>query len=588
MLEEEASDTGEDVPPRLPQQSALLWRAHELLESNGQRLSEDILIKHLFGVAGKTAKNAVWKTLLRQTLKNSSLFEQVNEQAWEELSQEPKWTLSAWRIAQQLLDETDFVVLDTETTGLRPGPNRIIEVAGIRLHGGEAIDSFQSLVNPGRRLPAFIVQFTGITQEMVASAPATQAILPGFLRFIDGATLVGHNLGFDIGFLSYEAQLLGYAFPIDGLDTIPLARRFLPGLRRFKLDVVAGHLKIPMVNRHRALGDAKVTAAIFMKLLNLARQEGIYTLGNLRRRLQLPVAWSGDITDASLAKQVEYLRADGKLSSKSVVSRPTGSLLLNPAWKREFPNKPGVYLMREASGQVIYVGKAKCLKDRLASYYSHPLGYTRKMDGLLQNVKEIETIVLGSELEALLMESQLIKQLQPAYNVQLRNYDLYPFIKIDVQHPFPRVYSSREVAADGARYFGPFRSRRMVDLTIELMQKIFPIRTCTRSLPPQAKPSEPCLRLHLNRCSAPCRGSADAAAYARVIEEICAFLGGEREDLLDRLRRQMLEASQQMNRERAAGLRETIRSAEEVLIGQRLITGAGEANSLFTVYPSSR
>jgi DNA polymerase-3 subunit epsilon len=564
----------------VPQRGTLLRRAHELLESMGQPTAEDLLIQHLFGVSeGSTGRPAVWTMLLRQTLQSSSLFEQVDEQ---------HWSLSAWRSTQLSLNEVEFVVLDTETTGLRPGPNRVIEIAGIRMRGGEVIDSFQSLLNPNRRLPPFIVQFTGITQEMVAGAPGAEQILPDFLQFIEGAILVGHNVGFDIGFLSYEAQLLGYAFPIDGLDTIPLARRFLPGLRRFKLDVVAGHMKIPMVNRHRALGDAKVTAAIFLKLLNLARQEGIYTLGNLRRRLQLPVAWSGDITDASLAKQVEYLRADGKLSSKSVTSRPTGSLLLNPAWKREFPNKPGVYLMREASGQVIYVGKAKCLKDRLASYYSHPLGYTRKMDGLLQNVKEIETIVLGSELEALLMESQLIKQLQPAYNVQLRNYDLYPFIKIDVQHPFPRVYSSREVAADGARYFGPFRSRRMVDLTIDLIQKVFPVRTCTRSLPPQAKPSDPCLRLHLDRCPGPCRGGVDPLEYARVIEQVCAFLGGEREDLLDRMRRQMLEAAQQLNFERAAWLRDTIRSADEVLIGQRLITGAVEANNLFIVYPSAK
>ena len=564
----------------VPQRGTLLRRAHELLESIGQPTAEDLLIQHLFGVSeGSTGRPAVWTMLLRQTLQSSTLFEQVDEQ---------HWSLSAWRSTQLSLNEVEFVVLDTETTGLRPGPNRVIEIAGIRMRGGEVIDSFQSLLNPNRRLPPFIVQFTGITQEMVAGAPGAEQIFPDFLQFIEGAILVGHNIGFDIGFLSYEAQLLGYAFPIDGLDTIPLARRFLPGLRRFKLDVVAGHLKIPMVNRHRALGDAKVTAAIFLKLLNIARQEGIYTLGNLRRRLQLPVAWSGDITDASLAKQVEYLRADGKLSSKSVTSRPTGSLLLNPAWKREFPNKPGVYLMREASGQVIYVGKAKCLKDRLASYYSHPLGYTRKMDGLLQNVKEIETIVLGSELEALLMESQLIKQLQPAYNVQLRNYDLYPFIKIDVQHPFPRVYSSREVAADGARYFGPFRSRRMVDLTIDLIQKVFPVRTCTRSLPPQAKPSDPCLRLHLDRCPGPCRGGVDPLEYARVIEQVCAFLGGEREDLLDRMRRQMLEAAQQLNFERAAWLRDTIRSADEVLIGQRLITGAVEANNLFIVYPSAK
>ncbi|MFL5659621.1 MAG: exonuclease domain-containing protein [Ktedonobacteraceae bacterium] len=564
----------------VPQRGTLLRRAHELLESIGQPTAEDLLIQHLFGVSeGTTGRPAVWTMLLRQTLQSSSLFEQVDEQ---------HWSLSAWRSTQLSLNEVEFVVLDTETTGLRPGPDRVIEIAGIRLRGGEVIDSFQSLVNPNRRLPPFIVQFTGITQEMVAGAPRAEQVFPDFLQFIEGAIIVGHNVGFDIGFLSYEAQLLGYAFPIDGLDSIPLARRFLPGLRRFKLDVVAGHLKIPAANRHRALGDAKVTAAIFMKLLNLAQQQDIHTLGNLRLRLQLPVAWSGDITDTSLSKQVEYFRADGKLSSKSAAPRPTGSLLLNPAWKREFPNKPGVYLMKDASGQVIYVGKAKCLKDRLASYYSHPLGYTRKMDGLLQNVKEIETIVLGSELEALLVESQLIKQLQPTYNVQLRNYDLYPFIKIDVQHPFARVYSTKEVAPDGARYFGPFRSRHIVDLTIELIQKVFPVRTCTRSLPPQAKPSEPCLRLHLDRCPGPCRGGVDPLEYARVIEQVCAFLGGEREDLLDRLRRQMLEAAQQLNFERAAWLRDTIRSADEVLIGQRLITGAVEANNLFIVYPSAK
>jgi DNA polymerase III subunit epsilon len=563
----------------VPQQGVLLRRAHELLESIGQPVSEDLLLQHLFGVIESMGKNAVWLTLLRKALQSSSLFEQTGED---------QWALLAWRSIHQPLHEIEFVILDTETTGLRPGHHRVIEVAGIRMRAGEVIGSFQSLLNPGMRLPAFIVQFTGITQEMVAKAPKAHEVFPDFLRFIDGAIIVGHNIGFDIGFLSYEAQLLGYDFPIDGLDTIPLARRFLPGLRRFKLDKVADHLKIPTVNRHRALGDAKVTAAIFMKLLELAEQQGIQTLGHLRRRLQLPVAWSGDITQATTTRQIEQLRLDGKVSAQSIILRPTGSLFLNPAWKQDFPTRPGVYLMKDSFGQVIYVGKAKCLKDRLASYYNQPLGYTRKMDGLLQSVKEIETRVLGSELEALLVESQLIKELQPTYNVQLRNYELYPFIKIDIQHPFPRVYATHEVAPDGARYFGPFRSRRIVDLTIELVQKVFPIRTCTRSLPPQAKPSDPCLRLHLNRCPGPCRGGVDPVEYGKVIEEVCAFLGGEREDLLERLRRQMLEASQQLNFERAAWLRDTIRSADEVLIGQRLITGAVEANNLIIVYPSAQ
>ncbi len=577
MVQEESSS--------LPQRGTLLRRAHELLEDLGQPASEELLIQHIFGASGATGSAGLWTILLRQTLKSSSLFEEVGES---EMSGEARWALTAWRSTRQTLDEAEFVVLDTETTGLRPGPDRVIEVAAVRLRGGEVIDSFQSLINPGRRLPPFIVKFTGITSEMLAGAPTAAVIIPDFLHFIEGAALVGHNLSFDISFLSHEAQRLGQTFPLDGFDTIPLARRFLPGLKRFKLDMVAQYLKIPATNRHRAMGDAQVTAAIFLRILELARQEGIDTLEHLWRRLQLPVAWSGDITRVAPVGKGKRWRADGKLSPASVSTRPTGHLFLDAAWRQNFPMKPGVYLMKDANGQVIYVGKAKCLKNRLASYYNQPLGYTRKMDGLLQSVKTIETRVLGSELEALLVESQLIKQLQPAYNVQLRNYELYPFIKVDIQHPFPRVYATREVAADGSRYFGPFRSRRVVDLTIELVQKIFPIRTCTRALPPQAKPSEPCLRLHLDRCPGPCRGGGDAAEYHKVIEQVCAFLGGESEDLLDRLRRQMLEAAQQLNFERAAWLRDALRSADEVLIGQRLITGAVEANNLFIVYPSAQ
>ncbi len=565
-----------------PQRGTLLRRAHELLVSAGQPVPEDQLVRHLFGTSIDSNGSRLWTVLLRQTLESSSLFEVAAEHGEDGLRQ---WGLVSWHSTQRLLRDAEFVVVDTETTGLRPGFDRVIEVAGVRLRNGEIVGSFQSLINPERRIPPFIVKFTGIAPEMLVDAPKAAEILPDFLQFIEGAVLVGHNLSFDLNFLAREAQLLGRIFPDEGLDTILLARRLLPGLKRFKLDMVADYLKIPASNRHRAMGDTQVTAAVFLRLLERAEHEGMTTLGHLRLRLQLPVAWSGDITQAAVTKKGKSWGADSPVAAAT--TRPNGSLLLNPAWKRDFPTRPGIYMMKDEHGQVIYVGKAKNLKARLSSYYSQPLGYTRKMDGLLPSIKEIEVRVLGSELEALLVESQLIKALQPAYNVQLRNYELYPFIKIDVQHSFPRVYATREVAADGARYFGPFRSRHLVDATIELIQKLFPIRTCTRALPPQAKPSDPCLRHHLGRCSAPCRGDGDAAAYHEVIAQVCAFLGGEREDLFERLRRQMHEASQQLNFERAAWFRDAMRSADEVLIGQRLITGAVEANNLLILYPSS-
>jgi DNA polymerase III subunit epsilon len=562
-----------------PQRSTLLHRAYELLESMGEAATEEQLIRYLFG-AGNGAP--LWRQLLRTTLRSSSLFEEGGEIG---MDGGMLWSLAAWKSTQQLLDEVDFVVVDTETTGLRARADRVIEIAAVRVQGGEVRGRFQTLLNPQRALPPFIIKFTGITPEMVRDAPIAQAIFPAFLQFIEGAVLVGHNLSFDLNFLEHEARLLSQSFPADGFDTIPLARRLLPGLKRFKLDYLAEYLHIPTMQRHRAMGDAQVTAAVFLRMLERAKGEGIHTLGQLKRRVQLPVAWSGDITQVDRKKSWS---ADSKLATNAIPStHPTASLVLDPAWKQNFSTRPGVYLMKNALQEVIYVGKAKNLKNRLNSYYSLPLGYKDRMTARLQSVAQIETRILGSELEALLVESQLIKELQPEYNVQLRNYELYPFIKIDVQHAFPRVYATREVAADGARYFGPFRSRRLVDKTIELIQKIFPIRDCTRALPPQAKPSDPCLRLHLKRCPGPCQGGVASEEYQKTIEEVCAFLGGEREELIERLRRQMFEAAQHLQFERASWLRDAIKSAEEVLTGQRLITGAVEANNLFIAYPSA-
>lgn len=210
---------------------------------------------------------------------------------------------SSWDSTHKSFDEITFAVVDTETTGLRPGPDRIIELAVVHVRGGEVIDTFQSLVNPGRHISPFIINFTGITPEMLSGAPIAKEIMPDFLQAIHGTILVGHNLSFDLKFLSHEAQLLGTSFYLNGFDTIPLARRLLPGLKHFKLDMVAAYLQIPASNRHRALGDAEITAKVFLRLLELARQQGISTLAHLRHRLQLPVAWSGDITQAALSSK---------------------------------------------------------------------------------------------------------------------------------------------------------------------------------------------------------------------------------------------------------------------------------------------
>ncbi len=545
-----------------PSGGELLRRARDLLAERGTPVTSAELASHIFGspsLPGGTL--SPWERLVDQLLQPSSIF--VHDAAG-------AWGLAIWDVAVRALEEVEFAVLDVETTGLAPGRHRIIEVGAVIVRGDEIGASFSRLINPGRRIPQFISTFTGITHRMITRAPSAAVVLPELREFVGERPIVGHNIGFDLGFLNYETELahLASGFPITGVDTIALARRYLTGMRRASLDRVAAALHVATRDRHRALPDARITAQVFVLLLANARAEGCKSLEDLYRVL------------------------DGVAPAHTSMAapRPTGRMYLNPAWRQQFPTSPGVYLMKDETDEVIYVGKAKCLRDRLASYYSQPLGYTRKMDGLLQSVRSIETRELGSELEALLVESRLIKELQPRYNVQLRNYEHYPFIKVDVQHSYPRFYATREVAADGARYFGPFRSGRVVDATIELIQKVFPIRTCIKGLPPVAKPSDPCLRYHLRRCPAPCRGVLDETAqraYQAAVEEACAFLGGERDDLIDRLKREMFEAAARQDFERAARLRDALRDADQVLLGQRLITGAVEANNLLIAYPSA-
>lgn len=544
-------------------QGALLRRAHAALVAAGAPLGAADLVPAVFGVAGDLTERSPWHGLLARLLGGMDLFQ---------AGPDGTWALREWSADDLALDAVEFAVLDVETTGLSPSRNRIIEIGALIVQGDATRGTFAELVNPGRKIPDFIARFTGIASEMVVRAPKAEKVLPDLVDFLGRRPVVGHNVSFDLNFLGYEAQRLGgnLFFPTEGIDMIVLARRFLPGVRRVKLDVLASRLGVQAHERHRALGDAQTTADILRLLLARAKAEGCHTLADLRAAL------------AEFAGKAPPAR--GMVGE----ARPTGSMYLNPAWRRDFPTQPGVYLMRDELGKVIYVGKAKCLRDRLASYYNHPLGYTRKMDGLLQNVQAIETRVLGSELEALLVESRLIKELQPRYNVQLRNYEQYPFIKIDVKADFPRVFATREVRADGGRYFGPFSSRRAVDATIEVIQKLFPIRTCTRALPPAAKPSDPCLRYHMGRCAAPCKGGASREAYQAMIDEVVDFLARSRGDMMDALRNKMWEAAARDDFERAAALRDVIRHADSVLLGQKLITGAIEANNLLLLYPSAQ
>jgi len=234
------------------------------------------------------------------------------------------------------------------------------------------------------------------------------------------------------------------------------------------------------------------------------------------------------------------------------------------------PARPGVYLMRNAKGEVIYVGKAARLKDRVRSYFGSPRSLEPKTRALRAEIEDFEYIVCANAGEALILEATLIKRHQPFFNIRLKDDKRYPYLKIDVQNPWPRVYITRRIEKDGARYFGPYASAGSVRATLDLLKKLFPYRSCTKEI--TGKDPRPCLDYYIKRCIAPCTAYCTSEEYAEVIDQIILFLEGKASAVLDRLGEQMDAAAESLDYERAAMLRDQIRAIDRTVERQMLST----------------
>ena len=218
------------------------------------------------------------------------------------------------------------------------------------------------------------------------------------------------------------------------------------------------------------------------------------------------------------------------------------------------PERPGVYLMKNAGGAVIYVGKAAVLRNRLRSYFGAPAGLDRKTRRMVSELADFEYIVTDTEAEALILENTLIKRHRPHFNIRLKDDKSYPYLKVDLSEEFPRVYITRGAHDDGARYFGPFASAGSVRQSMDLVKKLFPYRSCTKRI--TGTDPRPCLEYYIHRCVGPCAGLADRAEYEEVIKQVILFLEGNTETVIGQLRNKMEEASQELEFERAAALRD--------------------------------
>ena len=238
------------------------------------------------------------------------------------------------------------------------------------------------------------------------------------------------------------------------------------------------------------------------------------------------------------------------------------------------PDKPGVYLMRDQAGKIIYVGKAVNLKNRVRSYFQQR-GLSVKTEALVARIASFETIVTATEMEALILECNLIKKHRPRYNISLRDDKTYPFIKVTLNEAFPRVYATRRLEKDGAKYYGPYASAGAMHETIALLKKLFPLRSC-RSMDAQ----RPCLEYHIKRCLAPCAGLVDQESYLAMVRTVCLFLEGRSADVEKDLKRRMLAASEELKFELAGRLRDQLAAERQVMEKQNIVTGAGDQDVL--------
>jgi DNA polymerase-3 subunit epsilon len=446
-----------------------------------------------------------------------------------------RWSLTTQDHLHQSARHATFTVIDIETTGLKLGAAGITEIAAIRVANGRLSEEFHTLLNPGRRIPPMITQLTGISDEMVRHQPQIDHIFPQLRTFLGSTVLVAHNANFDVNFLNFDAQrLLSSPLLNPSLCTLQLAKRLLPNLRSRSLDAVASHLGVAHFHRHRALGDARITAEVLLILLEKVEALGIRSLGELL--------------------DFQHSARDGRRFE----------FTLPRTFLSNLPDTSGVYRMFDNGGQLLYIGKAKNLRRRVSSYFTNSSGHSDKVLELVRTVREVTYEEAGSELEAALREAALIREHKPPYNTLSKHLPRVAFLKLTGANPYPRLAITAKPASDRAAYIGPFRSREFAEKAQRLLARLFGLRTCQGNLSPSPA-FTPCVSGQIGACTAPCNASVTREAYATQVAAFLRFLNGEDNAPRDALVEKRDQLAEELRFEGAARLQQEIQLLDQVV-----------------------
>ncbi|RJP74269.1 MAG: hypothetical protein C4539_00495 [Ignavibacteriales bacterium] len=423
--------------------------------------------------------------------------------------------------------DADFCVLDFETTGTSAYSSRAIEIGLVKVKNLEITESYRTFINPGREIPYFITQLTGIQNSDVYDAPYFDEIAPKVLDFIGESIVVAHNVLFDLSFMKSELKYAGIdKFQNLCLCTLKLARKMYPELKSKSLGSVVKHLGVTHKNVHRALGDATVTAKILLKMISeLTTQNKIKTVSDIINLQHYPVA-----------------KDNFRLIKKKLV---------NDFLK--IPNDPGVYLFKNSKDEIIYVGKAKALKERVKSYFSSST--ERKVRKIVRLASKLDFLTTNSELTALLAEAELIKLYNPSCNIQLKKYGQTYFIKINKQTDFANIELSSKFDFDDNDYFGPYNNQDVTKNMIEIINKTFLIRECNDK---EWNKKKECFLAQIDRCIAPCTHASLKEEYKSELQNVYDFLAAKNQLAVNRLLNKMKSLSEKQKYEEAGQIRDLV------------------------------
>ena len=450
------------------------------------------------------------------------------------------------------LEQAAFSIIDVETTGLTARSNNIIEIGIVKVSDLKIKDTFHTMINPGRPIPYYISQFTGITDDDVYDAPFFEDAADEILNFISEDIIGGHNFSFDKSFLKRELLYAGKDMLFNrDICTLKLARRMYPNLKSRSLSNMCRHFNLHNENSHRALSDAKVTAQLLIRMIEELRDNNnINTLD-------------------------ELLSFQRKSSAKEKSPRIKPSLREDVS---SLPQAPGIYYFLNSKNKIIYIGKAKSLKERIRSYFSPTA--PRKSKKIVQQAKRIKIEITNTELTALLMEAESIKLINPRHNSQLKEYGSKYFLRIDAASDFPGIEICNYFDFDGKDYFGLFISKKRAASLLEMLHKTFALRECNDA---EFSKGKICFLADIERCIAPCV-SKSKKKYKEELEKVYEFLYGRNQFALNRLLNKMREYSDKQKYEKAAEVKEVI----DLILSQTykssvLAEPVNKANVLFEV-----